>query len=161
MGFARAGRPSASISPGTPADENNTIAFRRRRSTHLVLRRRAANRPDFETFGHIAGMIDLIDESRGKADLIPVGGKPVSCPSRNASLWKLTEPRFRYRSTGVSAAGDPCRLIHIATLRQRVSNGASEARSRAPVWLDLRGMIMRLVFQHEEPGLTARSRNAK
>ena len=77
----------------------------------------------------------------------------MRCADSNLLLWQFSSQCILKRSQRIAAAGDAHGLIDIGTPGERVTNRAAQACSRATKGLNLCGMIMRLVFKLDEPGL--------
>ena len=89
----------------------------------------------------------------GKADLVAVGGIARGGGGGQFALGQLARQRLVHGGTGVAAAGDAHGLVDIGPAGERVADGAADAGGRAAEGLDLGGVVVGLVLEHEQPVL--------
>ena len=89
----------------------------------------------------------------GKADLVAVGGIAGGGSLGNPALGQLPGQSLVYRDAGIAAAGKPHGLMYIGPPGQGVPDAPADAGGRTAEGLDLRGVVMSLVFEHQKPGL--------
>ena len=95
-------------------------------------------------------MIHFVHDARGKPDLISVRRESRRRPLRDGALGKFSRERVFELFPGIGRARDPHRLIHVRSAAERIADGAAEAGRRAAERLDLRRVIVRFVFKHDE-----------
>ena len=98
-------------------------------------------------------MIDLVHDPGGKADLVAVGGIARGRGSDDLSLRELAGQGLTDRDGGVCRAGHAHRAVDIGAAGERVTDRAADAGGRAAEGLDLRGVIVGLILEKEQPGL--------
>ena len=103
--------------------------------------------------GNIARMINLINLSGRKSDLIAV--RAVACRSRRDefSLRKLSCKRFAYRGQWIACSGKTHCAVYIGAARQRVADCAADTGCCAAERLNFRRVIVRFVFKEQQPVL--------
>ena len=98
-------------------------------------------------------MVDLFYMSRRKADLVSVAGVALCGTCDKLLLGKFVLESLGNRNCGICRAGHAHCLIYIASSGERVADRSAKAGSCAAERLDLRGMIVRLVFKEDKPFL--------
>ena len=102
-------------------------------------------------------MVDLLDQSCGKTDLIAVTGISL-CSSRDKFLlWKFILESLGYGNRRVCRASHAHCLINIASSGKRIADRAAKTCGRAAERLDLGGMIVGLIFEEDKPLLCLRT----
>ena len=91
--------------------------------------------------------------ARGKADLVAVGRISRRRGLRQLALRELSGQSLRERLSRVAAARHAHRLMDVSTAGKRVADAAADAGSSAAEGLDLGGVVVRLVFKHQQPVL--------
>ena len=153
MRLGGSGGAAAAVAPRAPAQQNNDIAGRGRLAPHVFFRHGAHHRADLHALGKVAGVIELIDNARGKADLVAVAGIARRRRGNKLALRQFAGHGIAHGHERISRAGNAHGLIDIAAVCQRIANGPSDARGRAAEWLDLCGVVVRLVFKQQQPRL--------
>lgn len=94
-----------------------------------------------------------MDLACGQTDLIAIGGVARGRSGHDFALWQFSGQRLVERGGRISGAGDAHRLIHIAASGEGIADGPADAGGRTAERLDLRGVVMRFVFEQEQPFL--------
>ena len=89
----------------------------------------------------------------GKANLVAVGGVAGGSGLGQLPLGQLAGDGVRHGDAGVAAAGEPHGLIDISPAGQGVPDAAADAGGGAAEGLDLRGVVVGLVLEHQQPVL--------
>ena len=153
VALRRTCRAADAVASRAAAEQDDDVA-RGGPLAHDVLRgRRGDDCAALKTFGDIALVIELGDVARGKADLVAVGRIARRGGLRKLALGELAGKRLRERLSRVAAAGDAHRLMDVGTSGERVTDAAADAGSRAAEGLDLGGVVVGLVFEHQQPVL--------
>ena len=119
-----------------------------------VLRRgRAHHRAHLQVLGHIAGVVDFGHVPGGQADLVSVGGVARRRRLAELPLGELAGRRVFQGRPGIAAAREAHGLMDVGPAGKGVPDAAADAGGRAAEGLDLRGVVVGLVFEHEEPVL--------
>ncbi len=151
--FGRSGRAADSVPARAAAQQNDDIA-RLRRFPHDGRGGRGRNHgAALHALGRIAGMIQLRDLPRGKPDLIAVGAESLRRLAHQLELRKLSPARLGKRHSGIGRAGHAHGLVHPRAAGKRVADRAADAGRRAAERLYLRGVIVRLVLEHQQIAL--------
>ena len=103
--------------------------------------------------GDVARMVQLRHMAGGEADLVAVGGVPRRRRLGDLPLGQLAGEGVLKAGPWVAAAGDTHGLMDVGPARQGVPDAPADAGGRAAEGLDLRGMVMGLVLEHEQPVL--------
>ena len=151
LGGAR--RAAAAVAAGAPAQQHHDIARFGLRAAHVVARGRGDHRAQLHALGDKARMIVFLHLARREADLVAVAGIALRRGRGDAPLGQLARAGAAVRHARVARTGDAHRLIDVAAAGERVADRAAEAGRRAAEALDLRRVVMGLVFEHDEPRL--------
>ena len=151
--FRGTGGTADTVTPCPAAKQDNHITRVGSQPLHRASRRSAHNRPNFHALRHIVRVINLLDISGRKPNLISVGAVAVSGLAHQLLLRKLSRNRVFYRYGRIRRPGHAHCLVNIGTARERVTNRAAKAGCRASERLDFRRMVMRLVFKIDKPFL--------
>ena len=89
----------------------------------------------------------------GKADLVAVGGVARGGGLAQLALRQLAGQRLVERDSRVARAGHAHGLMHIGAAGERVADAAADAGGCAAEGLDLGGVVVGLVFEHQQPVL--------
>ena len=108
---------------------------------------------DLHALGHVAGVVELGDLAGGEANLVAVAGVAGRGGGHELALRELAGAGGGDGDRRVGGAGDAHGLVDVAAAGQRVADGAADARGRAAERLDLRGVVVRLVLEEEQPVL--------
>ena len=111
------------------------------------------DRADLHALGGVAGMVNFIHNAGGKADLVAVGGIASGGGGDDLPLGQLAGDGLGHGSQRVGRAGDAHGAVDVAPPGQGVTDGAADAGGRAAEGLDLRGMVVGLVLEQQQPRL--------
>ena len=148
-----AGGAADAVAAGAAAQQDDHVAGGGLFPHHVGGGSGAHDCAQLQVLGHIAGVVELADHTGGKADLVAVGGIARRGGGTQLALGQLTGQRLVHGGAGVAAAGDAHGLIHIGAAGQRVTDRAADAGGRTAEGLDLGGVVMGLVLEHEQPVL--------
>ena len=98
-------------------------------------------------------MVQLRHMAGGQTDLVAIGRIARGGGLAQLPLRQLAGEGLVQRGTGVSRAGHPHGLMDIGTAGQGVPDAAADAGGRAAEGLDLRGVVVGLIFEHQQPVL--------
>ena len=119
-----------------------------------VFRRgRADDRAGLQMLGDVARVVDLGDMPGGQADLVSVGGIARRRRLAELPLGELAGQGLFNRRPGIAAAGEAHGLMDVGPAGQGVPDAAADTGGRAAEGLDLRGVVVSLVFEHQQPVL--------
>ena len=153
MGLAGARGPADAVPAGGAAQQNDHVPGHRLLPADVGLGGGPDDRADLQALGHVAGVVQLGDLAGGQADLVAVGGVPRRRAGGDLPAGQLAVECLFEGDGGVAAAGDPHGLVHIGPAGQGVPDGAAQAGGRPAEGLDLRGVVVGLVLELDEPGL--------
>ena len=153
VGFARAGGAAAAVAARAPAEQYDEVPRHGFLSYDVSLGRGGHDRAYLHALCDVAGVVELVHQARGEADLVAVGAVARRGGGDQLALRQLAGQRLGDRHQRVARAGDAHGLIHIGPAGERVADGAADAGCRAAEGLYLRRVIVRLVLEHEQPGL--------
>ena len=153
MALGRAGGAADAVPAGAAAQQNHHVAGGGTLPDHVLRRGSAYHGAHFQVLGNIAGIVDLADKARGKADLVAVAGVAGSGSLGQLALGELAGQGLGHRGAGIAAAGHPHGLVHIGPAGQRVPDAAADAGGGAAEGFDLRGVVVGLVLEHQQPVL--------
>ena len=153
LGAAR--RAAAAVAAGAPAQKDDHIAGRGLLTAHVTLRGRAHHRADLQPLGRVAGVVHLVHQPGRQTDLVAVGAVSLRGGGDELSLGQLARHGVGHGHQRVRRAGHAHGLIDVGAARQRVADGPADTGGRAAEGLNLGGVVVRLVFEHEQPRLFA------
>ena len=153
MGLGGAGGAADAVAPGTAAQEDDNISGGRGLPTNVPGRNRRDHRADLHTLGRIAGMIELVHDPRGKADLVAVGGVARCGCGDDLSLRELSGDGIAHALQGICRAGEAHGAVDIGATGERIADGAADAGGGTAEGLDLSGVVVGLVLEQQQPGL--------
>ena len=156
--FGRAGGAAHAVASRAAAHQNDDVAGRGRFANDMARRSRCDDRADFHAFGQKSRMIIFRDFARRQADLISVGAVSFGRRHRECLLRQFSGERLRKRRARIAGPRDAHRLIHIRASRKRIADATAQARRRAAKRFDFRRVIVRLIFEKEQPIFDARFR---
>ena len=151
LGFGGTGCTADTVATSATAQQNNLVAWSGLFATNVVSRRCAHYRAHFHTLGDIAWMVQLVNLTGSKADLVAVRRIAGSSGGNQLALGKLAFERFGNRNGRIACAGYAHCLIYIAAARKRVADSAAHARCCTAKGLDFRGMVVGFVLEQEQP----------
>ena len=99
-------------------------------------------------------MVDLIHLTGSQTDLVAVGGITGGGSGHQLALGQLAGQSLAHRHQRVTGTGHTHGLIDVAAAGQRVTDGTADAGGCAAEGLDLRGMIVGLVLEQQQPRLS-------
>ena len=153
MSLGGACRAADAVPAGGTAEQNHHVPGRRTFPADIFRRRRGDNRTDLHTLCRITRMVNLIYNARGKADLIAVGGITRRRGLHDLALRQLAGDRIAHMDRGVRRACDAHGAVNIGAAGKRVADRAADAGGRAAEGFDLGGMVVRFVFEQQQPRL--------
>ena len=153
MTLRRTGRAADAVASGAAAEQDDNVARSGTLAHNVIGRCRGNDRAALKAFGNVALVVELGDMARGKADLVAVGRISRRRGLRQLALGELSGKRLRERLSRVAAAGDAHRLMDISAAGERVADATSDAGGSTAEGLDLGGVVVRLVFEHQQPVL--------
>ena len=151
MGLGRTCRAAAAVPACRTAQKDDHIARLRIAADHVGTGRRRDNRAKLHMLGHKARMIYFLHIACRQSDLVSVRAVALCRLRRELSLRKLARNRIPNRNCRIGSAGNPHCLIHIGTAGERIPDRAAQTGRRAAERFNLRRMVVRLVFEHQEP----------
>ncbi len=125
MCFAGTRCTTDSVAAGCAAQQNNDIPGDRFPADNICLGRSPNDRSNFQPFGHIAGVIELLHLTSCQTDLIPIGRVTMRRAGCDFSGRQLTAEGIFHGNTRVAAARYTHRLIDIGTTGKRVTDRAA------------------------------------
>ena len=153
MGLGRTRCAAAAVAPGAPAEQDNLVAGGGHFAADVLLRRSAHHRTDFQTLGGIARMVHFVHQPRRQSNLVAIGGIARRRRGDELALGQFSRHGLADRNERVSRAGHAHCLIDVGAPGQRVANRTADAGRRAAEGLNLRGVVVRLILEHEQPRL--------
>ncbi len=153
MGFGGTRRTADAVPAGAAAQQDDHVAWVGALPADIFRRSGGDDRADFHALGGVAGMVNLIHNAGGKADLVAVGGIASGGGGDDLPLRELTGNGLGHGGQGIGRAGDAHGAVDIAPPGQGVADGAADAGGRAAEGLDLRGMVVGLVLEEQQPRL--------
>ena len=148
-----AGGAADAVAAGAPAEQDHDVAGDGALADHIFRGDRADHGADLKVLGDVAGMIDFTDLTGRKADLVAVGGVSGGCGAGELPLGELAGNGLGDRHAGVAAAGDAHGLADVGAAGEGIADAAADAGGRAAEGLDLRGVVVGFVLEHQEPVL--------
>ena len=98
-------------------------------------------------------MVELVDHTGGKANLVAVGAIAMGCSTDKGSLGKFALHGLRVWLQRICCAGDTHGRIDIGTARERVTDGSADTGGGAAEGLYFRRMVVGLILEEKEPVL--------
>ena len=153
LGLGGAGGAADAVTAGAAAQQDDLVGGGGALAAHVVCRGSARDGANLHALGHVARVIELVDLTGGKADLVAVAGVAGGGSGHELALRQLALERLGNRDGGVAGAGDAHGLVHIAAARERVTDGTAHAGGGTAEGLDLGRVVMGLVLKEEQPVL--------
>ena len=153
LGLGGAGGATDAVTAGAAAQQDDLVGGGGALATHVVCRGSAHDGADLHALGDVAGVIEFVDLTGGKADLVAVAGVAGGSSGHELTLRQLALERLGHGDGGVAGAGDTHGLVHVAAARQRVADGAAHAGGGTAEGLDLGRVVVGLVLKQEQPVL--------
>ena len=119
----------------------------------MVCRGSAHDGANLHALGHVTGVIEFVDLTGGKADLVAVAGVAGGGSGYELALRQLALECLGHGDGGVAGTGDTHGLVHVAAARERVADGAAHAGGGTAEGLDLGRVVVGLVLKQEQPVL--------
>ena len=148
-----AGGPADAVPAGAAAQQDDHVTGGRALPAHVLRRGGAHHRAALQALGDIPWVVHLGHVAGGQADLVAVGGVARRRSGGQLPLGQLSRGGLSQRHPGVAAAGDPHGLVDIHAAGQGVADAAADAGGRAAEGLNLSGVVVSLIFEHQEPVL--------
>ena len=153
VGFRRTRGAAAAVAAGASAEQDHDIAGKWLIAPYVFNGSGADDSADLHMLRKVTFVIDFVHKAGGEADLVAVGAVALRGGGYELPLRELALDRFLNGSEGVRAAGDAHRVIDIAAAGERIADRAADTGRRAAERLDLRRVVMGLVFEKKQPGL--------
>ena len=153
MGFGGTGGSAAAVASGTSAQQDDDISGLGAFPADILRRSGGDYCADLHTFGGITVMIQLVHLSGGQTDLVAVGGVARRSGGDQFLLRKLSFHGLTDAAQRIGTAGDAHGGIHVASAGQRVTDGTADTGGGSAERLDLRRMVVGLVFKQKQPVL--------
>ena len=153
LGLGGAGGATDAIAAGAAAQQDDLVGGGGALATNVVCRGSAHDGANLHALGHVTGVIEFVDLTGGKADLVAVAGVAGGGSGHELALRQLALERLGNRDGGVTGAGDTHGLVHVAAARERVADGAAHAGGGTAEGLDLGRVVVGLVLKQEQPVL--------
>ena len=96
-------------------------------------------------------MINFVDKTRRKTDLVTVGGITRCRAGYDLTLGELALDGLGNGLCGVSRTRHAHCGVNVASARKRVTDRAADAGRRTAKGLDLGGMVVGLILEEEKP----------
>ncbi len=133
------------------AEQQDHVARRGAFAQHLGLRNGAHHCTDLHALGGIAFVEDLPHMRGCQADLIAIARIAGRRLARNHALRQLAVQGLGNGLPDVTGTRHAHRLVYIGTAREGVADGAAQAGGRTAERLDLRGVVVGLVLELQQP----------
>ena len=141
------------VPSGAAAQQNDHISGGGTLTADVIGGSRRNHRAAFQTLGDVALVVQLCHMAGGQTDLVAVGGIARRGGLAQLPLGQLAGEGLVQGGAGVSRTGHPHGLMDIGTAGQGVPDAAADAGGRAAEGLDLRGVVVGLIFEHQQPVL--------
>ena len=153
VGLGGTGGSAAAVTAGTASQKDDHISRKGAFPSYIFCRSGCHNGTDLHTLCGIAVMIQLVYDTRGKADLVSVGGIACRCRGNELSLGKLAGKGLGKGPGGICGTGHAHGVIYIGTTGKGIPDGTADTGGCSTEGLDLRRMVMGLVLKEQEPVL--------
>ena len=147
MRLGRARCAAAAVAACAPAEQNHNVAALRPLTANVGRRSCGNDRADLHAFGRISGVVELIDDAGGKADLVAVGSITCCGGLADRPLGELAGECFAHGLQGAGRTRQAHRTVDIRAAGKRVTDRTADAGRRAAEGFDLRGVIVRFVLK--------------
>ena len=151
--FRRSRRAADAVASRGAAEKDHDVARRRHFAPDVFSRRRGDDRADLHTFCGVAGVVYLVDDARRKSDLVAVRRIARRRGRDDLPLRQFAFHRLRHGRRGICRARHPHRAVDVRAPGERIADRAADARRGAAERLDLRRVVVRLVFEKKQPRL--------
>ena len=153
MALGGAGGSPDAVPAGAAAQKDDHVAGGGLLPHHVVGGSGPHHGAALQALGHIAGVVDFGHMAGGQANLVAVGGVARGGGLGDLALGQLALQRLVHGDPGVAAAGDAHGLVDVHPAGQGVPDAAADAGGRAAEGLNLGGMVVGLVLEHQQPVL--------
>ena len=151
MNLGGTGRSAAAVTACSSAQQNNQIPGIGGLADHILPGSRAENSADLHALCHIVRMIDFFYVAGSQSNLVSVGAVPLGRSAHQLFLGQLALQGLFYRHRRIRRSRHTHGLIYIGSSRQRIADRSAQAGCRASEGLNLRRMIVGLVFKIHQP----------
>ena len=151
VALGRTGGATDAVTTGAATKQNNYITCSRALTANIIGRCSCYNSATLQTLGNIAIMIHFSNMAGSKTDLVAIGRITCSSSLADLSLGQLAGQGFGDTFSGVTCTGNSHCLVDIGTTGQGVTDTATNTGSCTTKRLNFRGMVMGLVFEHQQP----------
>ena len=151
--LGRTGGAADAVPTGASAQQNDHIPRNGALTADVIGGSRRHHRAAFQTLGDVALVVQLRHMAGGQTDLVAIGGIARGGGLAQLPLRQLAGESLVQRGTGITRTGHPHGLMDIGTAGQGVPDAAADAGGRAAEGLDLRGVVVGLIFEHQQPVL--------
>ena len=153
VGLGRTGSAADAVTARAAAQQDDLIPCYGTLTHHVFSRRGSHHCAALKALGNVTVVIDLGNVTGGKTDLVAVGGVAGSGSLGKTALGQLALQSVGKGGAGIAAAGKAHGLMDIGATGQRIADAAADAGGSAAERLDLRGMVVGLVLEHQQPFL--------
>ena len=153
VGLGGAGSTADAVAAGTAAQQDDDVPCLGALAADVVSGSGGHNGTALQALGDVAVMVDLGHVARSQTDLVTVGGIACGGGLRQLTLGELTGNGLGQSLAGITATRHAHGLMDVGATRQGVTDAAADTGSRAAEGLDLGGVVVGLVLEHEEPVL--------
>ena len=151
MALGGSGSTTNAVTTGSATQKHNHIAGSRPFPPNIDSRGRSYHSATFQTLGNITIMVQLRNVAGSKTDLIAVGRVACSSSLAKLTLRKLTGNGFMQGHSGITGTGHTHGLMHISTAGQRITDTTADAGCRTAEGLNLGGVVMGFILEHQQP----------
>ena len=144
---------ATSISSCSSTKKNNDISRVRILSLNCTSWSSSYNCTNLHSLGNIIRMVDFLNISCSKSDLVTIWAVSVSSTCNKLSLRKLSMNCLWYRNSRICCTCNSHCLIYICTSWQWISYSTTKTSCCATKWLNLCWMVMCLVLKVNKPFL--------
>ncbi len=148
--LAGPGGTADAVAPRTPADQYHHIAAARALAHHILTRGGANHCANLHPLRLVSPVVYLVHQPCRQADLVAIGRISVRRLPGDLPLGQLVLHGILQALARVAAAGHAHCLVHIRTARERIADCAAQAGCRTAKRLDLRWVVVRFVFEHDQ-----------
>ena len=153
MGLGRTGRSADAVTARAAAEQDDLVTRDWRLTPHVIGGGGTHHGANLHALGRVTRMVQLVDLTRGKADLVAVARVAMRRRRHDLALGQLARKRLGNGRMRVSGTRHAHGLVHVGATGQRIADATANARCRATEGLDLGGMVVRLVLEEEQPVL--------
>ena len=148
-----AGGPADPVPAGTAAQQDDHIPRLGGGAVHMAGRGRTHHRAALQALGDIARVVELGHMAGGQANLVAIGGVARRGSLGQPALGQLALQGGAQGDARIAAPSDPHGLVDVDAAGQGVADTAADTGGRPAEGLNLGGMVVGLIFEHEQPVL--------